>query len=293
MEITQLRYFLGVAEELHFSRAAEKLYITQPALSRQIQQLEGDLGVILFERDKRNVSLTTAGECLRIEAIKIMNQLDFVKKRVKLIHNGEEGELRVGHPGSAIHSVLPKILLEIQRKFPKIRTILSEEIENVLLNAIRDNKVDIGFVRESIIDAQFDSRIISSEFLAVVLPENHTINQENFMDISQFKDEKFILTPRQEGSVYYDKLIKLCERGGFFPNIIHESNYGATILRLVEHNLGISILPISYQTSMPKGVKFIALKTIPETTNLSLVWLRDNTNPMIKNFLEVCEGMVV
>jgi LysR family transcriptional regulator, benzoate and cis,cis-muconate-responsive activator of ben and cat genes len=293
MEITQLKYFLGVANELHFSRAAEKLNITQPALSRQVQQLEEELGVVLFERNKRNVALTKAGECLMDETSKILNQLEFVKRRLKLIQDGEEGELRIGHPGSAIHSVLPKILSEIQEKFPKIRTILSESLESDLLKAIINHQSDIGFVRESFLSTQFDSKVIYSEQLALVLPDNHPISEENFVNIAQFKDEKFILAPRETGMIYYNNMMKIFERGGFAPNIIHESNYGATILRLVEHNLGVSILPISYQLSMPFGVKFIELKSIPETTHLSVVWLRDNTNPMIKIFLDICESMVI
>jgi LysR family transcriptional regulator, benzoate and cis,cis-muconate-responsive activator of ben and cat genes len=292
MEFRQLQYFLGVASELHFSRAADKLFIAQPALSRQIQQLEDNLGVLLFERDKRNVKLTPAGEYLRDEATQILSQVENISKRTQQIHKGEGGEIRIGHPGSAIYSVIPPILRSLRTQYSEIKAKLSEVLEDDLFGNLKNYQVDVGFIREPFVDKNITSKVIFEENFALVLPENHWISQENFTSLAQVKYEPFILPPRFAGSVYYDLLVRMCEREGFAPNITHESNYGATILRLVEYNLGVSLMPISYKYGATARIKFIELTNIQERTHLSMAWRKDDTNPVLHNFLKAAESVV-
>jgi len=291
MEFRQLECFLGVASELHFSRAANLLFITQPALSRQIQQLEKHLNVLLFERDKRNVKLTPAGEYLRGEAIQILSQVGNISKRTQQIHKGEGGEIKIGHPGSAIYSVIPPILTSLRTQFPEIKAKLSEVLEDDLFGNLINRQVDVGFIREPFVDKNITAKIIFEEAFALVLPENHWITSGNFTGLAQVKDELFVLPPRHTGSVYYDMIVRMCEHEGFSPNITHESNYGATILRLVEHNLGISLMPISYKYSAAMRIKFIELTNIPERTHLSMAWRRGDTNPVLHNFLKAAESV--
>jgi DNA-binding transcriptional LysR family regulator len=291
MEFRTLQYFLGVASELHFSKASEKLFIAQPALSRQIQQLENELGVVLFERDKRNVRITPAGEYLQTEATKILAQLDNVRLRTQQIHKGEEGELRIGHPGSAVYSVLPPLLSALRLYFPNIKTNLSEIMDRDLYTFLNNYQIDIGFIREPLPDKNICSKVIFEESIALILPENHPITQENFTSLAQVKDESFILLPRLSGTTYHDMLSQMCEKSGFLPNVVHESNYGATILKLVEQNLGVSLMPISYKYSSAMRVKFIDLNRFSERTQLSIAWRRDDTNPLIANFLKVADSI--
>jgi LysR family transcriptional regulator, benzoate and cis,cis-muconate-responsive activator of ben and cat genes len=292
MEFRQLQYFLGVANELHFSKAAEKLFIAQPALSRQIQALEENLGVMLFERDKRNVKLTPAGDYLREEATQILSQLENISNRTQLIHRGEEGELRIGHPGSAIYSVIPPLLSQLRSVFPQIKANLSEILEDDLFGFLKNYQIDVGFIREPFVDIHLNTKVLMKESFALVLPENHWITPENFTSLAQIKTEPFVLPPRHAGSTYYDLLVRMCEREGFSPNVVHESIHGATILRLVEYNLGISIMPISYRLSTAMRVKFIELKDIPERTQLSMAWRKNDKNPILQNFLKVADEMV-
>ena len=292
MEFRQLQYFLGVANELHFSKAAEKLFIAQPALSRQIQALEENLGVLLFERDKRNVRLTPAGEYLREEAIQVVSQLENITKRTQFIHRGEEGELRIGHPGSAIYSVIPPLLSKLRSDFPQIKANLSEILEDDLYGNLKNYQIDVGFVREPYSDKMLATKVLLEESFALILPENHWITAENFTSLAQIKYEHFVLPPRHLGSIYYDLIIRMCRREGFTPNVVHESIHGATILRLVEYNLGISIMPTSYRFSTAMRVKFIELTDIPERTQLSMAWRRNDTNPILQNFLKVADEMV-
>jgi DNA-binding transcriptional LysR family regulator len=292
MEFRQLAYFLGVADQLHFSKAAEKLYIAQPALSRQIQALEESLGVLLFERDKRNVKLTPAGEYLREEATQVISQLENISKRTKQIHQGEEGEIRIGHPGSAIYSVIPPLLSKLRNDFPQMKANLSEILEDDLYGQLKNYQIDVGFVREPFANKNLATKLLLEESFALILPENHWITNENFTSLAQVKHEHFVLPPRHLGSTYYDLLVRMCEREGFLPNVVHESIHGATILRLVEYNLGISIMPISYRLSTAMRVKFIELTNIPERTQLSMAWRKSDTNPILQNFLKVADEMV-
>ena len=167
---------MDVASELHFSRAADKLFIAQPALSRQIQQLEKNLGVLLFERNKRNVKLTPAGEYLREEAKQVLSQLDNIGKRAQQIHKGESGEIRIGHPGSAIYSVIPPILTSLRTLFPEIKVKLLEILENDLFGNLKNYQVDVGFIREPFVNKNIVSKVIFEESFALVLPENHWIS---------------------------------------------------------------------------------------------------------------------
>lgn len=292
MEFRQLQYFLGVANELHFSKAAEKLFIAQPALSRQIQALEENLSVLLFERDKRNVKLTPAGEYLCEEAAQVLSQLENITKRTRQIHQGEEGEIRIGHPGSAIYSVIPPLLSKLRSDFPQMKANLSEILEDDVFDFLKTYQIDVGFIREPFVDIQLNIKVLLEESFALVLPENHWITPENFRSLAQIKDEPFVLPPRHTGSTYYDLLIRMCEREKFSPNVVHESIHGATILRLVEYNLGISIMPISYRLSTAMRVKFIELTDIPERTQLSMAWRKNDGNPILQNFLKVADEMI-
>lgn len=291
MDFRQLAYFLGVATELHFSKASEKLFIAQSALSRQIQQLEKELGVLLFERDKRNVKLTPAGEYLNNEVQKILSQLDNIKHRTQLIHKGEEGEIRIGHPGSAIYSVIPPLLSTLKLFFPNIKANLAEMLDSFVIDALKKHEIDVAFIRELHPDKYLTSKVVFREPFALILPESHPINESNFESLAQVKNDNFILPPRNSSSVYHDLLLRICEREGFLPNVVHESNYGATILKLVEHNLGVSLMPISYKFSSAMKVKFIEIKNIPERTNLSIIWRKDDTNPVLQNFLKVSDSL--
>lgn len=290
MDTRQLSYFLGVASELHFSKAAERLFIAQPALSRQIQQLEQELGVLLFERDKRNVKLTPAGLFLQQEGIKLLSQLDTIRQRTQQIHRGEEGELRIGHPGSAVYSVLPMLLSGLRSHFPGIKAILSEVLETQLWEALLHYQIDIGFIREPTPSKEVNTKVIYEECFALVVPFEHPLNENSFEGIHQVQHEPFILPPRHAGSIYYDTLLGICEKAGFFPHIVHESNFGATILKLVEHGLGMSIMPYSYSNAGIGKVRFIALNNIPERTQLSVVWRKNDTNPILQNFLSLVEA---
>ena len=290
MDIRQLTYFLGVAEELHFSRAAEKLFIVQPALSRQIQQLEEELGVLLFERDKRNVKLTPAGAYFRDEVSRLSHQLTYITEQTRRIHSGSVGKIRMGHPGSALYSILPETLAMMHQRFPEVNVQLTEIAETELLEALHNYDIDVGFTREMNVTRQFSTDLLFEEHFALVVPADHWLNEQNFQDISQCREAEFIL-PKIGGDVNYGKILhRIFEDRGFRPKVVYHSNYGATILRLVEKKLGLSVLPISYRHGASAlAVRFLQLPTV---TQLYLIWRTDDANAVLPHIRKMAKEAV-
>jgi DNA-binding transcriptional LysR family regulator len=290
MDFRQLTYFLGVAEELHFSRAAEKLFIVQPALSRQIQQLEEELGVLLFERDKRNVKLTAAGAYFRDEVSRLQHQLTYIMEQTRRIHSGMVGKIRMGHPGSALYSILPETLAMMYQRFPDVNVQLTEIAEAELLEALKNYDIDVGFTREVNVSRQFSTDLLFEEHFALVVPADHWLNESNFQNMSQCREAEFIL-PKIAEDVNYGKILHgIFEEQGFEPKVVYHSNYGATILRLVEKKLGLSVLPISYRHGASAlGVRFLKLPTV---TQLYLIWRSDDANAVMPHIREIAQEAV-
>ena len=286
MELRQLVNFIGVAEELNFSRAAEKLAIAQPALSRQIQQLEDSLGVLLFKRDKRNVALTPAGAYLLSQVRQLRLMLADVVTQTQRVHQGLTGTLRIGHPGSALYSILPDALATLSMRYPDVTTTLTEATERDLIDALLSHRVDVGLTREVQTDDRIDSSLLFSEPFALVVPEHHWLTPDTFKHLGQCRYESFILCTLDSSLSYGRLLMGLFEQHGYLPRQTYEANYGATVLRLVEKNLGLAILPISYQQGTSLRLRFLPLSV---DTQLYMMWRKDDLNPVLHNFLTICQ----
>ena len=211
LELRHLKYFKTVAEELHYRKAAEKLFISQPGLSRQIKQMEETLEVQLFLRTKRKVTLTDAGKYLKGEVDFIFNHLDLTKKQLKLIEIGEDGELRIGFLGSAMQNVIPDLLLKMSKRHPGISTSLEEMSNSLQVDAIEKDKLDIGFVRVERVPKGIQMKPVFQDTFSVVLPEKHDLNNLNFTGADQLAKENFILFSRDYSPAYYHKIMSICE----------------------------------------------------------------------------------
>ena len=285
LELRHIKYFLAVAEELHFRKAADRLFISQPGLSRQIKQMEEELGLQLFERHNRKVTLTQAGTYLRDEYQTIIKSLDKVINHAQLIHNGQEGELKIGYIGSAMHKIIPSFLLDIKEKYPNILVNFQEMDNQVQTAKILDQDIDIGFVRMDRVPRGIEIRPIYEETFSLVLPKNHVINRSNFKDLSQLKDEPFIMFDSSYSPSYYEKVMQIFDEAGFSPIISHKSVKANTIYRLIENNLGAAIVPTSLQEGYDLDIQFIELTGIDHRTTLQLVWSKMNQNPVLGNVL--------
>lgn len=291
MELRHLKYFIIVAEELHFTRAAEKLFIVQPALSRQIKQLEEELGVLLFTRSKRTVTLTEAGQFFYKEVKNLFLTLDQVKARTKQIETGFVGKIKVGYVGSAMMTVLPKLITTLQKKQPELHLELYEIPAKIQMEDLKAGKIDIGFLRLPYEEKDLNHEIVSTETYSVVVPANHRKDEKNYKGLHEFAGENFILPPRSAGERYFDNIISICTAAGFSPNIVHESHYENATIRLVENNIGISIFPTSFRKAFNAKVKFIELKDIPNRLHLSIVWRKKNTNPSLLIMLKIIKKL--
>lgn len=287
LELRHIMYFLAVAEELHFRKAAERLYISQPGLSRQIKKMEDELGIRLFERHNRKVCLTKAGIYLKNEYQSIIKSMNKVQSHAQLLHNGQEGELKIGYIGSAMHQVIPQFLLNIKKQFPNIHVKLQEMDNQSQTASILDQDIDVGFVRMDRVGRGIDIRPIYEETFSLVLPKKHSINKHNFTDLYQLKNEPFILFDSSYSPSYYEKVMQIFDEAGFSPIISHKSVKANTIYRLIENNLGAAIVPTSLKEGYDLDIQFIELTEIEHRTTLQLVWSGGNQNPVLESVLEL------
>jgi len=287
LELRHFNYFLAVAEELHFRKAAEKLFISQPGLSRQIRQMEEILGTGLFVRNKKKVSLTPAGEYLKSEVEFILNHLEVTKKQLKSIGDGNLGEIRIGFLGSAMQNVIPDLLIKLKRKYTGIKANLEELSNNAQVNAVLRDKLDVGFVRLARVPNGIELRPVFEDTFSIVLPKNHKLNPIVFKGVRQLAEESFILFSQDYSPLYYDTVMSICEDEGFTPKISHKSVHAQTIFKLVENNLGIAIVPTSLQYGFQMDVKFIELKKISQRAVLSVIWKADNRNHALQHCIDL------
>lgn len=284
MDLYQLKHFLALADTLNYRRTAETVFIAQPALSRQIQQLESEVGALLFRRDKRNVTLTPAGAYLRQEAGRLVEQLEQAFLRTAQIHRGEAGEIRIGHASSAMQSILPKLLVSIREKTPDLRALLMETTNRFQMEALQNREMDVGFSPNIIAPPDVSSRVVYTENFVVILPENHPVEVATFTDLSVFAHDAFILPPLSEGNGYVESIQALCQSYGFLPNIAYESAYSGTVLRLVEAGMGISIEPASTLRGQNLNIKTIELTDVPQKAEMRMLWLTDRTQELMPFF---------
>ncbi len=287
MELRHLKYLLALGKELHFAKAAEKLFITQPALSKQIQQLEGELGTKLLNRTKRSVSLTPAGKYLMDEADYIINHLDRVVDATKRKGEGEEGEIRIGFVGSAMQNIIPELLEQMSKVHPNIHASLDELDNKDQLDAITRDKLDIGFVRLESVHKGFEQRVVLEDSFSLVVSNQHVVQPKNFKSLDQFRDEQFILFSNDYSQEYYDNIMSIFADHGFGPKVSHRSVQANSIFRLVERQLGVAIVPSALQGGVDLGVSFIPLDHLHQRTKLMAIWDAKNRNEALAKFLEL------
>lgn len=287
LELRHYKYFLALAEDLHFRKAAERLFISQPGLSRQIKQMEENLGIELFERHNRKVKLTKAGLYLQNELNHHFKRLDGIIEHAKLLNEGLDGHLNLGYLGSAMQDVIPNLMLEFKTNHPHVLFSLKEMDNNKQIQALLNQEIDIGFVRMERVPRGLMVQSIFEDTFSLVLPKDHAINESNFKNLSQLKDESFIFFDSSYSESYYEKMMQIFDESGFSPLISHNTVNASSIFRLVENKFGISIVPSSLQLGYNMDVKFIELTDIPQRTTLKLVWNSANTNPILEKFLSL------
>ncbi|TCI85547.1 LysR family transcriptional regulator [Tenacibaculum sp. M341] len=286
IEFRHFKYFLAVAEDLHFRKAAERLFISQPGLSRQIKQMEEDLGIQLFVRHNRKVQLTPVGVYLKKELTQHLKNINYSLEYAKLLQEGKLGTLKFGYVGSAMQHIIPEILVRFKKNHSDVTFSFKEMDNQKQIAQLLTNDIDIGFVRLDRAPRDIEMAAILKEPFCLVLPKNHPINNSNYKNLSQLKDEPFILFDPSYSPSYYEKVMQIFDDSGFSPIISHNTIHAASIYKLVENNFGLSIVPKSLQQGYDVNVKFIELNEIEQRTTLSVVWNKQNRNPILNSLVE-------
>lgn len=287
IELRHFNYFQALAKELHFKKAADSIFISQPGLSRQIKQLEDIINVTLFERDKKHVELTEAGRYFQKEATFILNNIKNLIKQTQQVSEGKSGEVKIGFVGSAMQNVIPTLIREATIRFPELHFSFEELRNDTQVESLLINELDLGFVRLTQVPDDIIMKPIYEDTFSLVTPKNHPIDQTNFTSLQQFREEAFILFKPSYSPAYFSQIVSICEDHGFYPKVVHNSVHASTIYRLVESGLGVSIVPTSLQDGYKMNVNFIELKNIRQKAQLSLAWSKRNRNPSLQNVLGI------
>ncbi|RNM24263.1 LysR family transcriptional regulator [Dickeya undicola] len=273
IELRHLRYFIAVAEELHFGRAAEKLHISQPPLSQQIQALEEKIGAQLLDRNNRNVRLTQAGELFLKEAWAIINQVNQAAERAARIQRGEIGELNIGFTSSApFVKQVSRSLLQFRQHYPEVHIQMLEINTKQQIEPLLDGKLDLGVMRNNPLPEPLRHQLLLHEPMVAVVHEEHPLAAApgGHISIQQLANEPFVFFAREVGTALYDEVLTLLKKYGITPYITQEVGEAMTIIGLVSSGLGVSLLPASFRRIRVDGVKYLSLQ---EKDAISEMWL--------------------
>ena len=288
MELRHLRYFVTLAKELHFGRAANALHISQPPLSMQIRDLEKEVGVELFSRTKRSVSLTQAGGAFLHEAKNILSRVDHAKTVAVQAARGEVGNLVIGFISVADYNLLPSVLREFRREYPLVSLNLREATTDIQVVDLINGVIDVGFILPPINSASIETRAVLKEPLIVALPEKHLLAKSGKkVSIKNLIDVPFIMTPRQHAPGLYDDILLLCKRHGFAPAIAQEAIQMQTIVSLVSAEMGIALIPKSIENLKRPGVVYREIIEPSPLSEIHIAWNALNDSPAARLFIEI------
>ncbi|WP_395678418.1 LysR substrate-binding domain-containing protein [Inquilinus sp.] len=287
MDIRRLSYFVAVAEEAHFGRAAVRLGIAQPPLSRQIAQLEADLGALLFDRSRSQIRLTQAGMVLLERSRDILELIGQAEGEVRRIGEGSAGRLRIAFVGSATYGVLPDVIKAFRSEYPDVELSLSAMNNAELKRAAIQREIDIAVARPSLADEELKTEILHREPLILALPKSECPGGGGAVHLLGFRSSTFILYPRDPRPSFADHALKLCMDHGFIPGSQLMAQDFQTAISLVAVGVGLCIVPASVSLSQRAGVEFRPISEPNPGTAISLNYRRDNRTPHLVNFLRI------
>ena len=289
MNLRQLTYFTALAEELHFGRAAERLGMAQPPLSRQIKQLEEELGAQLFDRSRSAISLTQAGERLYERGVSILRQIEDAKLEAKRIGQGAEGRLRIGFVGSSTFGILPTIIKSFRANYPQINLSLNPMNNAQLHRALVAREIDVAFGRPALRDPEFVTRELLEEKLILALPDIVDTGGRTVAKLERLATHNLILYPEHPRPSYADFVLAACEAAGFSVPLRVWCMDLQTALSLVSVGQGVCIVPESVSSAPRKGMKFLNIEPEIARTALSLNYRYDEQSAHVQNFVRIAQ----
>ncbi len=286
MDLRHLRYFIAIAEEGSFLRAATRLHISQPPLSSQVKDLENELGVKLFDRSSRGVALTAAGGTFYQEARAVLARLEHAKISVLRASRGDAGTLSVGFVSIADYGVLPPALKAFRARFPAVDVQLHELTTDAQIREIAAERLDLGIGLAPVDEPGLRFETIVREELVLAAPADHPMAASGEpVDLRDLAAENFVLVPRDRAPGLYDLVISHCRACGFTPRIVQHAKQMQTVISLVASGFGFALVPSSIQNLQRTGVRYLRLQGKPPRIEVGLVYRRQSNDPVLKNFM--------
>jgi DNA-binding transcriptional LysR family regulator len=284
LDLGQVRCFVAAATELNFRRAAALLNMTQPPLSRQIQLLEDNLGVMLFERIGRTVKLTTEGRVFLADATRLLNLAEQAESTVRRASKGKTGRVRLGFTGAAGYELIPELLVAAADVLPEIDVVLLELVSAAQIEAFAANTIDLGFLRPLPSRQKLEFLLVDEEPLIVALPKRHMLCQFEQIALKQLDEQPFIMHSPTQGKYFHDRIMGMLATEGVNLNIAQYIDQTPTILSLVRAGLGVAILPASAQRFHYDNVEFRFIAQHSIQAEMSMAWRADQDNPAVIAF---------
>lgn len=294
MELRHLRYFVAIANERHFTRAAKKLGMAQPPLSQQIRQLEVEVGTPLFTRAPRGVALTAAGEAFLPHAEAALREADRARVAALRASRGDLGQLRIGFTSAAsMNPIVPATIGAYRQTYPDVDVRLVVQATTPLLALLAQDQIDVAFVRPTAAELESLRAIaLPDERLWVALNSGHALATRKRLRLANLRSEPFVLYPRAIGSLLYDAIIAACQNAGFSPHVVQEAPQMSVIVSLVAAGVGVTLVPESMCQLRPAGVRYIRIIGQAPTAKLWLVAKRDVQLASVSNFLQRTEAFI-
>ncbi|MCL6631783.1 MAG: LysR family transcriptional regulator [Alicyclobacillus herbarius] len=291
MELRHLQYFVAVAEERHFGRAAERLRITQPPLSQQIRQLEEEVGAPLFVRGRRGVELTPAGEVMLVEARKALAAARHALEAAQRAGRGEIGQLAVGFVGSATYDILPAILREYSARHPQVAISLYELSTPSQEQALLRGGIDVGLVRPPLAEAGLAVEVVQESDCVLAVPRGHVLAQASQIELDDLRGVAMVALARTTWEGLYDTVIRLCREAGFSPVIRQEAKEFQTVIGLVAGGLGVAFVPQSARNLHTRDVVYRELSGPAPKAAMGVAWRDGETARVVQSFVEVARSV--
>ena len=293
IELRHLRYFVAVAEELHFGRAAQRLHLAQPPLSQQIRKLEEILGYPLFERTSRSVALTAAGQVFLERAKRTLRNVNRDIDEARSIGRGEVGSLHIGFVGSAMLTTLPAIFRRYREAYPLVRLHLHESFTSKVIDGLQNGTLDAGLLRDGDPTEGLSSHTIYTEPFVAVLPAHHPRAKQKNIAAADLRGEPFVYYPRSAGSRAFDKPLSLFDEYGYRPQIVQEASHWLSILRLIGAGLGVSIAPACVRHITSPEIVCLPIRpgksSVAVTSSIELATLTGESRPIVARFTQIVE----
>ena len=272
MEFRHLRYFLALAEELHFGRAARRLSISQPPLSLNIQQLEASVGARLFTRSSKSVALTAAGLAFVPAARTLLEQAGQAARLAHDVAQGMAGSLSIGFAGTMLYSGLPDILAQFQVQHPQVRLMIKELSSSEQLIELAHDRLDIGFVHTTRVPPELSQILVSSQALVGCLPAGHRLAGQATLSLEALQGEPFAVVSRTVSPDYHERILSICADAGFHPEIRYELRHWLSVVSLVSQSMGVALVPAALSRSAMAGTAFVPLNTTTMPYDTHCLW---------------------